>query len=241
MVYKIKKFLPLLAALTSLVFVSGSAAAQGQYASGSLGVDLSYPNCRVQAPNASFGIIGVNGGYPYTQNGCLAAEASHYSNLSLYANSSLNADPNSVNYANAVAQCPAGDVNCAAYFYGYNAGTYAYNYAKSQGLSSSTWWLDVETSNSWSTDPIQNQQSILGEQKALTDNGVTTVGVYSTTAQWNSITNAWQNGWPSWGATTWSTPDQAKVYCTGHQFTGGPSLLMQYLPKKTHFDADVAC
>ena len=79
------------------------------------------------------------------------------------------------------------------------------------------------------------------EHFALVANGVMTVGVYSTTAQWNDITGSWQNNWPSWGATTWSTASQAQRYCTGHQFTGGPSYLMQYTPRRTKLDQDVAC
>jgi len=67
------------------------------------------------------------------------------------------------------------------------------------------------------------------------------VGVYSTTAQWKSVTGGWQNNWPSWGATTWTTAKQAQTYCTGHEFTGGTSYLMQYRPKNAKVDYDVAC
>jgi hypothetical protein len=56
--------------------------------------------------------------------------------------------------------------------------------------------------NTWTPDPLQNQSSLKGETDALLNGGASTVGVYSTTAQWKTITNAWQNGWPSWGATT---------------------------------------
>jgi len=125
-----------------------------------------------------------------------------------------------------------------AYNYGYNAGQYALNYATSQGIVSPTWWLDVETENSWTTDVMQNRNSLQGETDALKNGGVITVGVYSTTAQWQTITNGWQNGLPNWGATTWTTTKQAAKYCSGHNFTGGQTWLIQF---KGKLDQDYAC
>jgi hypothetical protein len=170
----------------------------------------------------------------------LQAETSHFSNLSLYVNTGLNASSSSTYYTQAEVGCN-GDVYCAAYNYGYNAAVNALNYAHAQGVRSAQWWLDVETNNTWNTDVVQNQRSLQGEYDALIQHGATTVGVYSTTAQWQSVTGSWQNNWPSWGATTWTTATQAQTYCTGHQFTGGPSLLMQFKSKKSRLDQDVAC
>jgi len=128
-----------------------------------------------------------------------------------------------------------------AYNYGYAAGLYALHYSKSVGVSSNVWWLDVETDNTWSTVTGQNRDSLSGEYDALKAGGVRYVGVYSTTAQWDGLTGNWINQWASWGATTWPTAKQARTYCTGHEFTGGPSLLMQYLPTNSDLDHDVAC
>lgn len=210
------------------------------YPTGTTGVDVSYPNCSTTISKVSFGIVGTTGGLVYSTNNCLKSEAIHFSNLSLYVNTGLNASSGSAYYTQAQAGCN-GDVYCAAYNYGYNAGMNALNYATSQGVSSAKWWLDVETSNSWNSDVLQNQKSLQGEYDALAQHGATTVGVYSTTMQWQSVTGSWQNDWPSWGATTWTTAKQAQVYCTGHQFTGGPSLLMQYKSKRSQLDQDVAC
>jgi hypothetical protein len=136
--------------------------------------------------------------------------------------------------------CASTDLPCIAYNYGYNAGLYSVSYVKGQGYNTArTWWLDVETMNSWTNDPTQNQQSLLGVRDALVASGATMVGAYSTTYQWNTITGSWANFWPSWGATTWRSAKQASTYCTGHQFTGGPSVLMQYTGKV--FDEDYAC
>jgi hypothetical protein len=167
----------------------------------------------------------------------LASEAAHFSNLSLYMNTGWYNQSAHINTASPL-QCTASDNNCIAYNYGYNAALDALNYANSQGVRSSTWWLDVETSNTWNSDINQNRNSLQGSYNALKDNGITTVGAYSTTAQWQTITGGWQNSWPNWGATTWSTARQAAKYCSGHQFTGGPTYLIQYSGK---LDQDYAC
>lgn len=227
--------------LTTLTYMTGMAAAQGQYVSGSTGVDIGWPNCSVTVPAESFGIVGVSDGTGYSTNPCLAQEAKDFPlNLSLYVNTGWY---NRSSYINPTSPkvCASGDSNCLAYNYGYNAGLYALNAAKTAGVSSTTWWLDVETANTWNANVTQNQNSLQGEYDALLANGVTTVGVYSTSAQWKTITGSWQNNWPSWGATTWTTSSQAQKYCTGHQFTGGPSYLMQYTPHHAKLDQDIAC
>jgi len=235
-----KVVVSLAVALLALVLSTGVAAALGQYSSGTTGVDLSWPNCTQSVPSVTFGIVGVTDGQGYSTNPCIAHEASYFTNLSLYVNTGWYNKSSHINptYPRVCAQ---GDNNCLAYNYGYNAGLYALNAASSASVSSATWWLDVETSNTWNKNVVQNQNSLQGEYDAFVAHGATTVGVYSTTAQWKSITGGWQNTWPSWGATTWPTAQQAQTYCTGHQFTGGPSYLMQYLPPNANLDYDVAC
>ena len=229
----------ILAVLSVVVISTGVAAAQGQYVKGSTGIDVSYPNCSASLPKTSFGIVGVTGGTAFSQNPCLKAQASKFNNLSLYMNTGWPGVTSVYNNNQSPQQCQAADLNCLAYNYGFNAGQDAMNYANNSGVYSQTWWLDVETMNSWSSDTAQNRNSIQGFYDALKAGGVNTIGIYSTTAQWNGITGNWLNNWPSWGATTWHTAKQAATYCTGHEFTGGPSYLMQYIGK--HFDEDVAC
>ncbi len=219
---------------------SQGAFALSPYTSGSTGVDVSYPNCGVAIPKVSFGIVGVTGGLVYSYNNCAAAQAKNFTSLSLYINTGLNASPSSSYYVKAQEGCN-GDANCAAYNYGSNAAKHALSYAQSQGISSSKWWMDVETENTWNADTAQNRQSLQGAYDVLVASGATTVGVYSTTYQWQTITDGWINNWPSWGATTWTTAKQAKTYCKGHEFTGGPSLLMQFKSRQSKLDQDVAC
>lgn len=237
----LKKLVSTIAILAaSILLTSGMASALGQYVTDTTGVDVGWPNCSTSLPKAGFGIVGVNNGTGYSVNPCLAAQASHFSNLSLYVNTGWYDQSSYVN-ATSPRLCNTGDANCLAYNYGYNAGLYAYNAAASANVYSPTWWLDVETMNSWNTDTSQNQSSLQGEYDALKSKGATTVGVYSTTDQWASVSGSWQNYWPSWGATTWTTAKQAKKYCTGHQFTGGPSYLMQFKSNRSKVDQDVAC
>jgi hypothetical protein len=233
------KLASLFVTFVMLMVWSGHAAAQAVYVSGTTGIDVSYPNCRAKISNASFGIVGVTGGMGFSSNSCLAAEASHFNNLSLYVNTGYPDKSYGLNYQNWPKLCTSDDLNCLAYNYGYNAGLYAVNYARAQGVWSTVWWEDVETMNSWTSDVNQNQNSLQGEYDALVSAGASTVGVYSTTAQWTTITGGWKNLWPSWGATTWRTAKQAATYCTGHEFTGGPSYLMQFTGRT--LDQDYAC
>ena len=227
--------------LVALLLTSQVVSAQGQYITGSNGIDVSWPNCNTNIPNTLFGIVGVTNGAGYSTNPCLAQEVAHFPlNLSLYVNTGWYNQSSHVN-ATSPRLCNAGDNNCLAYNYGYNAGEYAFNSANIANIHSPSWWLDVETSNTWNTNVVQNQNSLQGEHDSLMSHGATTVGAYSTTTQWQSITGGWQNNWPSWGATTWTTALQAQTYCTGHQFTGGSSYLMQFKSKKVPLDQDVAC
>jgi len=233
------KFISALIAV-AIISVSGAASALGQYTGGSVGVDVSWPNCSATIPKTSFGIVGVTGGKNFTSNPCLKTEAANFSNLSVYTNTGYPGQSYGLPYQSAPKQCAATDLNCLAYNYGYNAALYAMEYAQNQGIQASTWWLDVETMNTWTNDPAQNIQSLQGQIDALKAANVSTVGIYSTTAQWGTITGGWKNLLPSWGATTWTNAKQAATYCKGHEFTGGPSYLMQFTPKRS-LDQNVAC
>jgi hypothetical protein len=224
--------------LTSLLLFGNLAYAQSVYSSGTVGSDVSWPNCGTRLNSLGrFGIIGVNDGEGYSTSPCIAKEASYYSNLSLYANSGWYSGSSHVS-ATSPKMCATGDENCLAYNYGYNGGLYAYNAAKSAGVKSANWWIDVENGNTWSTNTTQNQNSIQGEHDALVASGAVNVGIYSTTAQWDSISGSWQNNWPGWGATTVTSARQAATYCSGHRFTGGPTWLIQF---QGSIDQDYAC
>lgn len=228
------------ALLMALVVMAqpAEAAAGSPYRTGTVGYDVSWPNCNATPPaHPAFGIVGVSNGTGYSQNPCLSQQAAWFSNLSLYVNTGWYDQSTHINPSSPKV-CASGDQNCLAYNYGYNAGLYALSYANSLNIHASTWWLDVENGNTWNADTTQNRNSLQGEYDALMANSVTTVGAYSTTAQWNSITGSWQNNWPGWGATVVHTASQAAQYCTGHRFTGGPTYLIQF---SGSLDRDYAC
>jgi len=227
------------AALALAVGVVGPAAGAGIAPVGTTGIDVSYPNCNdVASMSARFGVVGVTGGVPYTRNPCLAAEAARFTTLHLYANAAWNARSPKVS-ATSPRRCVAGDLVCRAYNNGYGAGIDALAAATAAGARSTVWWLDVEAANAWSGVVAQDRASIQGEYDALRSRGVATVGVYSTTAQWNGITGSWLNRWPSWGATVLTSLPLVRTYCTGHRFTGGQTWMIQY--RGGAFDQDVAC
>ena len=87
-----------------------------------------------------------------------------------------------------------------------------------------TWWLGIETTNSWNAKDALNRTTIQGVVEALKKKGVPTVGIYSAPSAWNSLTGSWKNNLPVWFAGTSSTK------CADAQassFTGGPVPVVQ--------------
>src|SRR6478672_1536896 len=94
-----------------LAVIVGSVA----FAAGRYGNDISWPQCGGAFPTkAGFGIIGVNGGRPFTQNPCLAAEWQ-------WASTAKGAPAYYMNLSNPGTSDPSG--------YGASAAAYALNYA----------------------------------------------------------------------------------------------------------------
>src|SRR5579863_1484436 len=100
-----------------LVLTAGVAAAKGQYTSGTIGVDISWPNCTTSIPSVTFGIVGVTDGQGYSTSPCIAKEASYFSNLSLYVNTGWYNKSTHIN-PTFPKKCAKGDNNCLAYNYG---------------------------------------------------------------------------------------------------------------------------
>ena len=112
--------------------------------------------------------------------------------------------------------------------------------------SSYPWWLDVETANTWesgSTLALQeNAADLEGMVASLQFKGAT-VGLYSTSSQWNQIVGSLSstsslNGLNSWlpGATSSSG---AKANCSLPSLTsGGKVTITQYT---TTYDYDYSC
>jgi hypothetical protein len=225
--------------------------------------DVSYPQCGSTLPSgATGGIVGVNDGIVFSANPCLASQWSWASKQTpylpaLYANTG-NPGPAYSSHWPAGQQtpqvCDGSNSSACAYDYGYNAARDSYADAAAVGIgtpSAYTWWLDVETGNSWetlesaygqtATAKANDVAALQGEVAALKDNGVQTVGVYSTSYQWGQITGGTGSLFaanPAWIAGTGSL-STAQSNCTTTSFTGGPILLAQYA--SGGYDADYHC
>ena len=215
-----------------------------------IGFDISWPQCGRPFPaGPAFGIVGVNDGKPYTHNPCLAEQARWAAGSGLPAGFYINtANPGvrstSVNWYAQRSPSPAcsrANEAACAYNYGYNGARHAFEYANSVAPAGPghTWWLDVETGNSWSgTDKGANMASIVGALDFLGSQKVV-VGAYSTRYQWTKITGgASIPALPNWVAGARSR-EQAAAFCVDKTFTGGPVMLVQWVEGR--FDHDYPC
>ena len=250
------------AAAVALMTV-GSAAA-----SSSVGFDISYPQCGGAFPSGgAFGIVGVNGGLPFSANPCLGLGANPSElqwagmNASLYANT---ADPGPAlsshwpNGQTTPKQCntatnPGADTAECHYDYGWNAAQDSYQDAVNAYVSlgwaaagaartpvANNWWLDVETANSWTSTSTLNVQALQGEVDYLASVGASSVGFYSSPSAWQTITKSTTlfSVYPSWVAGASSLTD-AQSRCGTAGFTGGSTSLVQFV--SGGFDNDVSC
>ena len=234
-----------------LLLNTTAAAALDPYPAGATGYDFSSPQCGVAAPAAHFGIAGVNAGYPFTYyNSCLAAEyaaAARTGNASLYINTGYDPTYTAIDGRHTTQDCATGSKSIsgtldqqAAWGVGCSEAQRDIAYATSQSATSPVgWWLDVETSNSWSNSDLSlNRYTIQGIVDTLRPQG-RSVGVYSTSFQWSAITGGFQlQVDANWVATGQRSLKRARAACSAQGFTGAPVWLVQYV---TSIDNDYAC
>jgi hypothetical protein len=220
-----------------------------------IGYDISFPQCAsgTYPANAAFGIVGVNGGKPFTPNPCLASEYQWALAAprppQFYVNTA-DPGPASPQWNPATSEPKPGcdgtadNLDCA-YNYGVHAAQDAFTSADTTtggAAANHTWWLDVETANSWSsTSKPANAAAVHGFVDYLVAQPGVSVGIYSTGYQWGVITGT-PSGFetlPNWvpGA---GTEAQAASYCTpARSFTGGPVVMTQF--PLNGFDGDYLC
>lgn len=231
-----------------------------------LGVDVSYPQCGTKLPSGqAFAIVGVNGGLANNNNPCLtqqldwAAQTTGITSqpkVSLYVNTAnpglaatvwpTNNSYNGISITNPYGECAGAEGVACAYVYGW---TRAYQDVHERNVPNPTnykWWLDVETTNSWSTtDLAANAASLEGMVDYFKSVGVPSIGVYSTNYQWNTIvgsnlsSTSSLNGLDSWMAGA-RTQRGAEQNCTNPPFTPtGRVVLGQFVSKG--LDYNVSC
>ncbi len=222
----------------------------------STGYDISWPQCGGAYPaNPAFGIVGVNAGIVFSANPCVTSQISWAggARAGLYANTGNPGPALSKHWPLGQTTprfCDPANPDSAdcAYDYGANAATDSWSdavtafaaLALAESPATSSWWLDVETSNSWRSDVSLNVAALSGATDALGARGVTKLGFYSTQYQWNVITGgtAAFAGHPSWVAGA-ADASGAAALCGTNGFTGGGVALGQYITGG--FDADLAC
>jgi len=109
------------------------------------------------------------------------------------------------------------------------------------------WWLDVETGNTWqsgTSGQAMNVADLQGMIAALQAAGVTAIGAYSTTSQWDQITGGTTSTSGSlYGLSDWipgaKTLSAAEANCTLASFTSGAVELTQWAGRS--IDSDYAC
>ena len=111
--------------------------------------------------------------------------------------------------------CSGANSVACSYDYGWNAARFAFanavNAERADGASSPTasavaapWWLDVETGNKWETllygrssaTGTYDEASIEGMIASFENIGIASVGIYSTSQQWDVITVRTESSFP---------------------------------------------
>jgi hypothetical protein len=197
------------------------------------GFDISWPQCNSAYPEhpIGFGIVGVTGGKAFTKNACLKKQwqwakegsgpAAVYINIHSPREEAIPAGfPPFL--------CLGNDANCRSYRWGYMSARYAVAYARSQGVTTRDYWLDVETMNYWSPDKKANAEVVAGAIAFLQERDMN-VGIYSTPYQWRLIAGDFAPGLPVWTAGASSLEDAQRRCNDRYAFGGGEVALVQWV------------
>ena len=228
-----------------------------------LGHDVSWPQCNDELPDEfAFAIVGVNRGRPFSQNGCLAGQLEWAGRDADFYLNTANPGPDESSFwptgQSEPRECATGrtddeDTRDCAYLYGWNAAAdgYARVLEAFIGLGwadadaervpgEATWWLDVETANSWRGDRSLNVSTLQGAVDYLESRGVEEVGFYSTPLLWFRVTHGTDvfDGYPAWHAGA-SDEDEALERCEDRAFTGGELRMVQWI--EDGIDTNVRC
>lgn len=195
-------------------------------------VDVSWPNCKTIPTNEySRAIIGASGGLDFRPNPCLGQETTFANSYELYANTGDPGFPRIKKIGKGPLSCSGQNLVCYSYNYGYQAGLYVVKQALFSAAQSDSWWLDVESINSWTNSVAANRADIVGMINAIrASNPFMTpqVGIYTANQQWVALVGHWQIGLPLWLGTGDTSAAQAKTACASSSVTGGQLVMTQY-------------
>ncbi|TFV63408.1 hypothetical protein E4P41_05040 [Geodermatophilus sp. DF01-2] len=229
-----------------------------------VGYDVSYPQCGDDLPDdPAFAVVGVNGGLATRPNPCLpgqlewAAEAATgqvpaQPEVQLYVNT---ANPGQVRHLvttwpsrglTPYGRCEGDNSRACSWRYGWERADVTVRYffvpaAELAGVETDpgayTWWLDVETMNTWQTGSsaarARNRAALEGMAARLSGTGAE-VGVYSTGYQWRRIAGEVPEDSPLYDLDSWlagsTTRTEARATCRRDPLVdGGRVVLTQYV------------
>lgn len=209
------------------------------YGARSVGYDLSYPDCiHRRPPPRAFAIVGVNGGRPFTFNPCLRRENAWYARhrpRALYLNTGYDPAFRSRIVPNCWQRADPSHPTRAALAYAIGcteAAASLEHMTKLHLTRPAIWWLDVETSNTWSPNRVVNSAVLQGMVDFLERLApAPAVGIYSRPSWWREITADWSTSTPEW------IPSRS-AGCPA-PFSAGPVWLHQ--TGSPGIDLDAAC
>jgi hypothetical protein len=253
----------------AILAVPGTASA----APTTVGYDVSYPQCGSSLPKyRAFAVVGVNGGLSTKANPCLGAQLT----WAWKSSGAVSAQPRAQVYLNTAnpgevrsqvttwpttgstpyGTCDGSNSQACSYEYGweraqYSVSTFFLPAARTAGVETSpsdyTWWLDVETTNTWqsgSAAALARNRATLEGMADYLDSRDAPVGIYSTNYQWNQIAGTVPDestlaGLPSWlaGATSLNG---ARANCSRSALVpDGEVVLSQYV--QGGWDRNTSC
>jgi hypothetical protein len=225
------------------------------------GNDISWPQCGKTYPKGqAFGIVGVTGGKASNFNPCFKTQytwaltstgVTKQAPVQLYINTG---NPGDVLSQYNVQDWPTSS-DPSVDPYGQCSGTWTddaacsweYGYERAQDdlsfvntSTSGNWWLDIETSNSWTSDLVKNQASLEGMVYALQQAGKT-VGIYSSSGSWSSLFGPVAQSSSLYSLNEWrpgaKTLSKAQSDCSLTPFEGnGKVVLTQYVSAQLDYD-----
>lgn len=225
-----------------------------------VGIDASWPQCNDELPDSfGFAIVGVNHGRTYSENHCLATQLEWAGRgADLYLNTG-NPGPDHSRFWPSGESEPIpcdrqdDDTHQCAYVYGWHAAADGYARVLAAHVSlgwadasddrvahDATWWLDVETANSWRSDRTLNVAALHGAVDFLESMDVAEVGFYSTPLLWWRVTHGTDDfaDYPAWHAGARNRGD-AEERCDHDGFTGGELRMVQWV--EDGLDRNVRC
>lgn len=238
-----------------------------------VGYDVSHPQCDTSLPDdQAFAVVGVNGGVATRPNPCLAEQLEWAAGSS----GAVRAQPEVQLYVNTAnpgqvrdqvttwpdsgdtpyGECDGENSMACSWAYGRTRAmvdVYAFfrPAAREAGIDDDpagyTWWLDVETMNTWQTGSAaaldRNRAALEGMAGYLESVGAE-VGVYSTGYQWRRIVGSVGPDSPLYELDSWLagavSREGARDNCDDRPLNGGGEVVLaQYVSRD--LDHDVAC